>query len=664
MDNNYNASDTTTEYRFAGFRLDVRRKKLFNADGALVTLSARPFDALLALVARRGDIVTREELMEAVWPGVFVEENNLSQAISTVRKALNDTTSESHFIRTVPGRGYSFTASVEAVPAATAPGHEAVDSALPPTSAPDRAWRRFAPALLALVLGLGIGVFALEPWAPIAPVEASASSAPSPFGVSAIPRPESLIPNSIAVLPLVTLGQDGDAFFAAGLHDEIINQLTQTEGLNVVARSSVVALLGQGLTTLDLARVLRVESILSGTIRLAGSQARVGLQLVDVRTGITVWSEAYDVDQRDPDGVLSTQGDIALTVASALRTEIPQTEHSDFAGMSPELANAHRYNLAARRAHHYQNYAAEWHLARKALELYPDFYDALYRFASANAVLMANPLPGMTSREHAQLTLVHADRMLELAPASSEAYALKISALAADGNWAEARTAIAALDGMDAPQSSREYAAHAWMALGDFPRALAIYNANLDAVLVNPHARASMLVALELAGRREESRQQYALGEELHSQWRGDAVNILLALGRDEPLHDVEEVVGISAELKQVLLHYEDTQATRSALASYAGQPAKRPREALYYAALAAELGEHDLAVELLRASVEGVRSNVFWTWLPVFDETRRHAGFRELLDESGLVGYWQLHGWPEVCEPAGAGFRCDWSAY
>ena len=87
--------DSASEYHFSGFRLDARRKKLFGPDGELVMLSARPFDALLALVQHRGEIVSREVLMEAVWPGVFVEENNLSQAISTVRKALNDTTNES-----------------------------------------------------------------------------------------------------------------------------------------------------------------------------------------------------------------------------------------------------------------------------------------------------------------------------------------------------------------------------------------------------------------------------------------------------------------------------------------------------------------------------------------------------------------------------------------
>jgi DNA-binding winged helix-turn-helix (wHTH) protein/TolB-like protein len=656
----HTGNDSVTEYRFAGFRLDARRKKLFGTDGELVALSARPFDALQALVERRGEIMSREELMEAVWPGVFVEENNLSQAVSTVRKALNDTTSESHFIRTVPGRGYCFIAPVEGVPDTNrqAPGGAAA-------AASARSWLRFGPLhSVVLALAVAIGLFALEHGLQPPAVAAVAESVPAPLGISDIPRPDSRIRNSIAVLPLSTMGDEGDALFAVGLHDEIISQLTQIRSLNVIARSSIVTLLEQGLSTLDVTRVLRVESSLSGTIRIDGAQARIKLQQVDVRTGVTVWSDAYDLDRRDLAQMISTQGDIALNVASALKAELPARDEKDAASLPTALFKAYRYNLAARNAHDHQNYAEEWHLAQKAIALDPDFYDALYTFASANIVLVASPLPGMSSVEHSQLALEHVGRMIELAPERSEGYALQAAALATRRDWAGVATALATLEEMHAPLPSLEYAGLVAMSLGDFDKAVAIYDASLLTEVLNPYARGFLMVALELSGRGAEAHDKYVIGQELYTQWWGESVNALLALGRNEAIGDVEQMVGISEELRQALLHHGDSEAIHAALAAYRRAPARQSIEALYYAALAAEVGEHDLAVELLRASMQGVWSNVFWVWLPVFDATRQQESFRALLRESGLVDHWQQHGWPRMCRPLEANdFRCDWRA-
>src|SRR5690606_35806814 len=139
----------------------------------------------------------------------------------------------------------------------------------------------------------------------------------APLGFSEIPQPESRIPNSVAVLPLVTLSREHDALITDGLHDKIIRQLTKKLSLKLAARSSVVALLEDGSSTLDMARVLRVESILSGTIRLAGPRARISLQLLDVSSGLTRWSDTYDVRQQDLAEMISVQGNIALNVAAA-----------------------------------------------------------------------------------------------------------------------------------------------------------------------------------------------------------------------------------------------------------------------------------------------------------------------------------------------------------
>jgi hypothetical protein len=86
--------------------------------------------------------------------------------------------------------------------------------------------------------------------------------------------------------------------------------------------------------------------------------------------------------------------------------------------------------------------------------------------------------------------------------------------------------------------------------------------------------------------------------------------------------------------------------------------------EATYYSALAAAVGEHELAVELMRYSLNDVWLALHWLWLPVFDETRKLESFRQLLRDSGMVAYWEQHGWPRVCQPLADSFTCDWRAF
>jgi len=99
-------------FAFAGFSLDRRQRLLFGPDGKAVPLSARAFDTLLYLVERPNQLIDKQMLIKAVWPNVIVEENNLSQCISVVRRALGETPDEHRFVVTVPGRGFRFVSPV------------------------------------------------------------------------------------------------------------------------------------------------------------------------------------------------------------------------------------------------------------------------------------------------------------------------------------------------------------------------------------------------------------------------------------------------------------------------------------------------------------------------------------------------------------------------
>ena len=107
-------------YRFSGFSADPVRRLLFGPDGEPIALKPRVFDTLLYLIEHRGELLQKQALLDAIWPHVVVEENNLNQAISTLRRVLGETRDEHRFIVTEPGRGYRFVAHVEAVPVESA----------------------------------------------------------------------------------------------------------------------------------------------------------------------------------------------------------------------------------------------------------------------------------------------------------------------------------------------------------------------------------------------------------------------------------------------------------------------------------------------------------------------------------------------------------------
>src|SRR5579871_3495505 len=107
-----NRQQTNQIYAFAEFRLDPHRR-IFWRQGTPVQVKPKVLETLILLVESRDEVVTKERVFEVLWPGVVVEENNLSQNISSLRRLLGETPQDHRFIRTVPGRGYQFIADVE-----------------------------------------------------------------------------------------------------------------------------------------------------------------------------------------------------------------------------------------------------------------------------------------------------------------------------------------------------------------------------------------------------------------------------------------------------------------------------------------------------------------------------------------------------------------------
>lgn len=654
------------EYRFDGFTLDVRRQSLTDPGGKPVHLSSRAFDTLKVLLKHQGETLSKTQLMTTVWPDTVVEENNLNQAIHAIRRALGDSKQSSRFIKTIAGRGYCFVAPVNTTLFVNEASPDSV-SGIPAQSLLSRLkllggnkHYGLGLCLLFAVTGILLLILLQSPL-PVSVAGTVVAGDPVPFTQVT----NNTHGDAIAVLPFsVEAPNKAQQIFTVGLHDEVISQLSKIRSLKVIARNSILTLVNQGYSTTKIAELLNIGSYVSGTIQFSGEKARINLNMHDASSGITRWSGNYEVGKGDLAEMFSTQSRIAIDLAQALEAEILQLEQESLSEIPTTSVDAYRYYLSALIAHYKQDFENVWRWSKQAIELDPNFYDAQAAFALVNTILISNPLSGMNSKQHFRLALDSAEKLLLLDPQNSKGYALKASALSTVGDWGGVYNIVDGLMQMEAPLSNLNTIAFVMLSTGDFDKAIEIYRANLQTEPLNLFGRGFLMVALELAGRREESREEYLTGEKLTQVWWGDIVNIFLALGRKEKIPDIDDLPGVTEAYKLLLKKVNRKEDIRPDLYKYRQLDNKVSSEATHYAALAAYSGEHKLAVEFMKSALKDNLSAVFWAWLPVFDETRKLDAFRALLVEAGLVDHWQKHGWTEVCRPIGDSFSCNWTAY
>jgi len=218
------------------FRLD-RIGRSLTRDGAPTPLGGRALDVLIILAAAAGETITKDRLLDQVWPGLTVEENNLYVQISTLRRVLGD-----DWIVTVPGRGYRLT-----VPA-TGPHVTAETDEAPP------------PALAVTL--------------PVIP--------------------------SIAVLPFVNMSDNPQQqYFSDGVADDIITELSRNRFLFVITRNSSFSYRGGAIDVRQIAQELGVRYLLAGSVRESPRRVRVNAQLIDAAAGNNLWAERFDGDRAD-----------------------------------------------------------------------------------------------------------------------------------------------------------------------------------------------------------------------------------------------------------------------------------------------------------------------------------------------------------------------------
>lgn len=662
-------SKINSVYYFQGFTLDLSKRRLSNSRDLTIKLGSRAFDTLVELVQHQGTVVTKDYLMSAIWTDMVVEENNINRVIWTIRKALDDSSSESRFIQTISGQGYCFIADItegETNHKSTKTANikktlvDSMSSHGAEKSNNDSTPQYFKTAFLILGALACVALFYL-----FTQDMHKGDEQPQEISTLSSDSANSIIPASIAVMPFTNINQDENSeLFVLSLHDELIHQLSKVTKLKVIARDSIMSLHEDGKSVFEITELLKVESLIEGSILVMGDNARINLEMLDASTGVVLWADSVTSDIRDISEMISIQSKIALNVVNALEVEIQAPESASIAMISTQSFEAYRYYLAARTNYKHQDDGGKWVLVKKALELDPEYSEALLFFASINSALAITPLDGFTTQDHVQYMNESIDAYIRLKPERSEGYALKSIALGMERNWEGIAEQISTLKQLDATFSEMKYLSMLLLCFGDFQSAIKIYEESLITEPVNLYSRALLMLAHEIAGNREQARKEYAIGNELKSAWWGDSVNILLALGRKEPLEGINDLGNITPQLSYVLNNLNNPKIISQGVKNYINDEAKIISEAIYYSALAAYSGDTNSASSLLRTSMNGAATSIFWAWLPVFDELRRTENFKNMLMDFGLVSYWQNHGWPKFCQPDKATFNCEWSAY
>jgi len=329
------------ELNIGEWRVDAASSQI-SRDGEVVRVDARVMRLLTCLAARAGEVVTTDELLAEVWGGVVVTQDSVYQAVASLRRVLGDDPKSPTYIATVPRRGYRLVARISHGTGAEAP----VAPGLTPTMNQAPVAPGLTPTMSQAPVALGLTPAMSQ--APVAPgptaaIASAAAGAQTPaaeptrrwklamvLGVGAVlclaqaasvDSGAGVPQKSVAVLPFLDLTTESmdQEFFADGLTEELIDDLSRTPGLKVPSATASFYFKGKQMTVANIARELGVAYVVDGSLRKADKTLRVAARLVRADNGFVVWSGTYDTQS---DNVLKIQGDVAAQVTQALQATL------------------------------------------------------------------------------------------------------------------------------------------------------------------------------------------------------------------------------------------------------------------------------------------------------------------------------------------------------
>lgn len=503
-------------YEFGGFRLDPKERRL-QRNGQTLSLTPKAFDVLLLLVENEGHVLRKDEFLEKVWAGSYVEEKNLADNISLLRKVLGDNPKEPAFIETVSRLGYRFVADVQEVEEdgadvllherergrfivedehdAAPAGAELIEvtgrKSLP---APVKSRNRTALVVLTLALGIGVVLGALALWR-----NRQQGTAP--------------VTRSIAVLPFKPLvAESADPALELGITDALISKLSNIRQVVVRPTNSVLKYTSEEQDLQAAGRELGVDVILDGRVQKAGDRIRLSVQLIRAADGVPMWAEKFDHEFKD---IFTVQDAISARVADALALKLTGEEKKGLAKRYTD--NVEAYQLYLKGHHHWGTFNRSELLTsinyyNEALKIDPNYALAYTGLANAYSVIgIYGPLPAS-----------------EAMPKAREAVE---KAIALDDELAEAHSALGGnkiFYERDWPGAERE-----------FKRAMAL-NPNLT----DPHSLYGYW--LQAMGRADEAVAEIRRAKELAPTWfvpnRDYLWGLLMARRYDEAIEQSRQM--------------------------------------------------------------------------------------------------------------------------
>ena len=307
---------------FEGYSVDPASRSLSKASGEQIPLTPKVFDTLLFLVTNQGRVIGKDEFLSAVWADTIVEENNLSQTISAIRRVLGERPGERRFIETIAGRGFRFVPSVKIIdskPIGTSTVSNADDLTDPASAAEPRSRQKLRPfgaalAAGAVVIAIIAGLYAYRK-------EQSSS-------------PETI--HSIAVLPFKPIvPEKSDPALELGMTDALIWKLSGGE-VEVRPLSAVRRYGSLETDAVNAGRNIGVDAVLDGRMNVADKQVRISIQLIRVSDGKQLWADQFDDNFN---GIFSVQDSISARVASELKVRLGANDKKRY------TRNAEAYQL-------------------------------------------------------------------------------------------------------------------------------------------------------------------------------------------------------------------------------------------------------------------------------------------------------------------------------
>jgi TolB-like protein/Flp pilus assembly protein TadD len=272
-------------YLFEDYTFDTERRELHRAADA-VSITPQVFDLLEYLIRNRERVVSKDDLIKAIWNGRSVSDAALTTRLNAARDAIGDSGEEQRFIKTLPRKGFRFVGQV-------------------------REARKVA--------GLNPG--------------------DAPESVPALPDP------SIAVLPFANMSGDPEQeYFADGMVEEITTALSRFKGLFVIARNSSFTFKGKAVDIKEVGRRLGVRYVLEGEVRKASGKVRITGRLIEAATGTHIWADRFERDMTD---IFALQDDVTLAIVSAIQPKLLQAEIALASRRRPENLTAYDYFLRA-----------------------------------------------------------------------------------------------------------------------------------------------------------------------------------------------------------------------------------------------------------------------------------------------------------------------------